>query len=202
MKNLSPILTLLMVGTLSAILWRVEVEYHGWEGLIWVSYFHWAIPCGVLLFATWLCFFCGVKPFKKRVLFVSIFILFSAVSYVLTYDSVTVYYSGWIGLIELPWWYWIRLYLIYLIVPSVSILFLVISRLFSDSVTLRRSVLSLSVYALAFPVAILLLEITQHRGRPDVLHAIKSGFVIPFLILSLGIPFVFKSDNSCGESEN
>lgn len=35
------------------LLWRVELEWHGWHGLIWVGYTHWAVPIGAALFLGW-----------------------------------------------------------------------------------------------------------------------------------------------------
>lgn len=37
-------------GIFSALLWRAEIELHGWAGLGWTNYFHWAEATGVLLF--------------------------------------------------------------------------------------------------------------------------------------------------------
>mgnify|MGYP001797487838 CR=1 FL=1 len=50
-----PIGSLALLAILCGLLWRLEVEYQGWAGLKWVSYFHWAAPlasydCSIQLF--------------------------------------------------------------------------------------------------------------------------------------------------------
>ncbi len=57
------------VALLAGLLWRAEVEWHGWAGLTWLDHFHWAVPIGVLLFLGWLALFCGVQPMWKRTAF-------------------------------------------------------------------------------------------------------------------------------------
>ncbi|APR85918.1 Hypothetical protein A7982_11267 [Minicystis rosea] len=37
-------------GILSAVLWRAEIEQHGWAGLQWLRWFHWAVPVGLAAF--------------------------------------------------------------------------------------------------------------------------------------------------------
>jgi hypothetical protein len=39
-------------------------------------------------------------------------------------------------------------------------------------------------------LAIWLLEVVDHRGGADLIHALKSGFVIPLLVVSLGFPLL------------
>ncbi|MEZ4320718.1 MAG: hypothetical protein R3F61_24770 [Myxococcota bacterium] len=49
-----PLVDLLLLAALLGAFWRAEVEWHGWHGLIWVQYFHWVVPVGVLAFLAWL----------------------------------------------------------------------------------------------------------------------------------------------------
>jgi cytochrome b6-f complex iron-sulfur subunit len=56
------VLSLLLLAGIAAVLWRLEVDAHGWPGLIWLSYFHWAIPAAVLLLLAWIYFF-AYRPF-------------------------------------------------------------------------------------------------------------------------------------------
>lgn len=44
--NVYPLISLLFLAVFLGLLWRIEVEVHGWQGLIWVSYFHVAVPVG------------------------------------------------------------------------------------------------------------------------------------------------------------
>jgi len=36
--------TLATIALLIALIWRLEVEFRGWDGLTWIGYFHLAIP--------------------------------------------------------------------------------------------------------------------------------------------------------------
>ena len=54
----------------------------------------------------------------------------------------------------------------------------------------RYLILTPLLFATAFPIAIFLLWLTNHRGGPNVIHAIKSGFVFPFLLIAAGLPFL------------
>jgi hypothetical protein len=51
-------------------------------------------------------------------------------------------------------------------------------------------VLSSVLFVVSWPVAVWLLEVVDHRGGADLIHALKSGFVIPLLVVSLGFPLL------------
>ena len=46
-------LSLVVFAALAGIAWRIEIEYHGWKGLIWLGYYHLAIPFAIFLFLIW-----------------------------------------------------------------------------------------------------------------------------------------------------
>ena len=47
------VLLLVRVGLLAGGLWRAELEWHGWTGLLWLGYFHLAVPAGAAAFIAW-----------------------------------------------------------------------------------------------------------------------------------------------------
>ena len=49
-----PLVELVALAALLGVVWRGEVEWHGWDGLRWVGYFHWAVPVGGIAFLAWL----------------------------------------------------------------------------------------------------------------------------------------------------
>lgn len=54
-------------GLLSAALWRGEIELHGWAGLAWLGWFHWAVPVGLALFiASALAVIRAARPTLRR----------------------------------------------------------------------------------------------------------------------------------------
>ena len=40
----------LPAALMAGIGWRAEIELHGWAGLAWLSWFHWAVPLSIALF--------------------------------------------------------------------------------------------------------------------------------------------------------
>ena len=193
-------LHLLLVALVSALLWRIEVEAHGWEGLIWIEYFHWAIPVGVLLFLGWVAMhgpFIGLR----RLSFPAVCLGVGA---------------GWFALFEWAcgWVYGIgldhglrifasphaeqaleMLILIHrawtLLLPVVFIgtpvVFAALLALHGWNPGWRRVAVGMAVFALSVPASFVLLTITRHPNDELFLHAIKSGFIIPFLVVGLGL---------------
>jgi hypothetical protein len=143
-----------------------------------------------------------IHPLRLRIIFAIVFMVFAAVAYLITYSSITTFYSRvMVPITMFPWWFRIWYFSIFIIFPLVPIIFLLIARLFCAHITFWRSALSLGLYVSSFPIAILLLRLVAHKGHPDFLHAIKSGFVIPFLILSFGIPFLFGETMGVGQPD-
>jgi hypothetical protein len=77
--------------------------------------------------------------------------------------------------------------------------FLIVHHLLSPS----RSILwtGVFVYAIAFPIAIMILWAMRHIGGPNTINAIKSGFVFPIIAFSLGLPFI-KGNSQPGNRKN
>jgi len=180
--------SLILIGLIAGVLWRLEVEWHGWEGLVWTTYFHWAYPAGVLLFVAWLSAFCGVAGLKFRIAFILILFFYFAAVYPIVENSAKELFYRNIFMGSPSWWD--RRFSIFIIFPLVFWIFLCIARIFKAPMSLKGSILSFGLYLLSFPIAELLLALFHHRGGADTLHAIKSGFVIPLMVLSFGFPFV------------
>lgn len=50
----------------------------------------------------------------------------------------------------------------------------------------NRLLASVLLFVLAWPLAVFIRSFVDDRGAHDGIHALKSGFVIPFLVLALG----------------
>jgi len=183
------ILSLIAIALIVAFIWRLEVDRHGWDGLVWTSYFHWSIPIGILLFTAWLAVFCSVQPIGHRIAFLFSFLIFSAAAYLLFSNSIIEFYS--LVLFPFRWdWFWLWHFSIFIIFPLLPWLSFALARLFRAPLTLKGMGLSFLLYLLAFPLAIMLLKLLYQERNADELQAIKSGFVIPFLVVSYGLPFI------------
>ncbi|MBD3219872.1 hypothetical protein GF314_01400 [bacterium] len=187
--------SLIIVAVASAALWRLEVEHHGWVGLTWIGYEHRAIPVGIALFLGWLAFFCGVRPWWKRALFLVTLVVAAVLLEPLVeaalrshfvYGPMEFLYAVEYGVgtyRALDRW-------CYALLAALPLLLLDIAHRFGVRPSWRRGLAGFGVYVASLPVAILALELTDHVGAADAIHALKSGFVIPMLVVGLGVPFV------------
>lgn len=177
------------VAVLAAVAWRVELEVHGWDGLDWIGYFHWAIPLGVFLFFGWLYLFVPVSSKARRICLLLTAAVagaawFLVVQFALCYRfNAEAFVPLTVG--ERP--YRAYLNLIYAVVPLTPLLFVGLLWAFVARPKLSRLALSIAIYLLACPISVGILAAVGHRGKPDALHAIKSGVIIPFLVAGLGV---------------
>lgn len=180
----------------SGALWRLELEHHGWGGLNWLSYFHLAIPIGLFLFLLWFNVYISMS-IKKRI---ALNLIALSVAYAHFYWLINavnkVYSRSPLAMLESfsqPEWVREAYGYSILFIPIVFAL-MVISflRLFKFKRSYWRVLLFTLAIAGAFLSAVILLDITNHRGSADEIHALKSGIVIPFLFLSLGTLVVKK----------
>lgn len=175
--------SLITIALLAAVGWRLEVEWHGWDGLGWIGYFHWAIPVGALLVSGWLHRFGEAR--RPMMLAVAAFGLAAAV-FLIEINAVAVVYSRWPGG-QTRFLTALGLMLGAFVAYPIGLWW--IARGLGAPIRLRRCLLGLALYGAALPLTVALLDLMSHRGGADMLHAIKTGFVIPWLVVSLGLPF-------------
>lgn len=188
---------LTLLSLLCGLLWRIEVEYHGWTGLIWLGYFHWAIPVGFGLFLIWAKGFLELDA-NKRVLFNVATIVFGVLVYCGLEISLSYFFSqgpsGYVMVISTPpWKYHVYQNAFYFIIPLMPVGTFLILKLFGKNVGAKRLLLSIVCIIFSIPFSTFLLELVNHKGGADYIHAIKSGFLIPLWCFSMGLLFVGKS---------
>lgn len=191
-------ISLTLLSLLCGLLWRIEVEFHGWTGLIWLKYFHWAVPVGFGLFLIWANGFVGMIA-NKKVLFNVVAIIFGALVYYSLGISLTYFFSqGPTGFMMLlttpPWKFNLFRNAFYIIIPLMPAGTFFILSLFGKKVNWRRLILSLVGIIIAVPLSTLLLELVNHKGGHDYIHSIKSGFLMPLWCFSIGILFIGKKE--------
>ncbi|MEL6699277.1 MAG: hypothetical protein AAFP89_23735 [Bacteroidota bacterium] len=186
-----PIGSLALLAILCGLLWRLEVEYQGWAGLKWVSYFHWAAPLGLGLFMLWGNAMIDIDT-RKRV-FLNILI---GIYGIILYAALVITSRWTLGRWILPpqWPLMIVRYSLFILIPLIPLGAYLIMRVFRMHLPWRILLLSMAGYLLAMPLSVWILEILDHKGGADVIHTIKSGVLIPFWVFALGWLVIKKRD--------
>lgn len=189
------IISLLFFALLSGIIWRIEVEYHGWKGLIWLSYYHLAIPSALVLFLIWSNISIQLKLPQRIGLNLTAIVLAVAVTILLEQSFRRTFFFGPSAL----------LYIIsddplkflahadYFIVGLLPVSMALISRIFGIVCKPVFVVISTVVMAVSPDVTVILLDVFKDKGNPDYIHAIKSGYLMAFWFLALGLVFIRSS---------
>lgn len=191
----SATLSLVAVAVLAALLWRFELEWHGWEGLTWLGYFHWAVPVGVGIFLAWIGLFARFPSGIKRWGFLGVAAFAAPVLYLATRYSLKLFFArgpaalpavaglGTETFIAVGWSavFWL---------PALPVLVALTGRRFGLEVSWKKIALSVVVFSSSLPVALVLMRIFDAPGAVDAIHAIKTGYVIPLLVIGLGVPFI------------
>ena len=186
MKMLRTI-TLIVVSLTTGLLWRAELEIRwGWASLDWIGQFHWSFPIAAGIYLFWMNQELDWLAERKKRLVLGTALVLGVMAYFVGGTAMSWTYNRWIGLFP-------RLQCIsYMLSPVVvyavlgTAYFIAVAKLASPSVV--GTIVGGVCYVLAFPVALLLLWVTDHRGGPDPIHAIKSGFVFPIIAFALGSP--------------
>ena len=181
------LISLIIVALLCGVLWREELELRwGWESLAWGEHFHWAIPFGGLIFMTWVSQM--ARPARPWKLMAELTLLW-AVFYAVLEFILLRFFSRWLFTFNFHYYYLgYALPLIWLLLPPS---FFVVCRRHGLQTPRRLKWMSLVCFFASWPLAVWLLDVVDHRGGADLIHALKSGFVIPLLVLSLGFPLLF-----------
>ncbi len=197
--------SLVAVALVCAGTWRAEIEYHDWSGLLWLGYFHWAAPIGVGLFIFWAVYFSDILSRLRKMLFAcalggagligifasqwSLFILRDerVPQAMIRYFTVLTWERILVAAIAVVW------------LVSVPVLLAVVAHLVGMRMTWRRLALSELIWLGAPLFGMLVIAVFFPHGHasqaygPDFIHAIKTGFIIPPLVVALGILFLPRS---------
>tara|TARA_B110000211_G_C14025513_1_gene529616 strand:- start:837 stop:1484 length:648 start_codon:yes stop_codon:yes gene_type:complete len=192
--------SLIILALFSGLFWRLELEYHGWRGLLWLGSPNNAVPISYCLFLIWSLPFIKLKV-SLKILFYALIVLLTLISvYSIMLTIQNMYLRGPLGLIRMFERPSIIKTLIrnsaFFILPLTSVASFYIIKAFKLSIKLKSYLLAIIGVIVSFPISIFLLYITDHKGGADVIHSIKSGFVIPFLVFSFGLFVLGISNNA------
>ena len=188
-------LALIIFSLLTFVIWRVEVEYYGWEGLIWLEYDHKAIPISLLLFVLWVNVFFNLGNFRQK-LAINVLLLFWIFVGAISFPTALQYHfiAGpsamvlWAFPSILTYFF---LVLTYLFLPLFPILTLFSLRLLKIKIPFKRIIIAQVLFLLSLPMAYFSLMILPDKGYIDAIHTIKNGYIFPFLFFALGLPLIY-----------
>lgn len=189
-----PLTTLWLLALLSGIAWRAELELRtGWASLQWIGQFHWAIPAGVLAFILWVL---SVTRVQRPWAFAATLLVYSTAAYVIVGRLLMTAFGRVIllgdeGMDAIARRIGIEKLVNFLLIALLPLTFGLLCRLFGVRVRLLPVLASAILFMLSWPLAAHAFYFVEQRGTPgDPIHALKSGYVIPLLILSLGFPLL------------
>lgn len=188
------IISLSIVSVVCGLIWRGELEFHGWHGLKWVSYFHYSVPVSLLVFLLWASNFLEIQRSKKLWLLIALALSFIIGMYSVLITLKYTFITGPMAMVLLfePQNIFIDLYRnsAFFLIPFLIFLFPFVIKKVGLKINYKNAIYSLLGILVSAPLALIILFITNHKGGTDLIHTIKSGFVIPFLVFSLGILFL------------
>ncbi|WNJ17938.1 hypothetical protein [Pontibacter sp. G13] len=185
-----PTIWLGIIALLSGIMWRVELEYHGWAGLNWLGYFHWSLVATTGMYMVWAHILLPVTP-KRRILLQIAAIVYAAYMYI-WFVSGQHYWHSKFARFWFPDSPWDRLYSLWLNTGATGIALLplgqaLILRAFGYKIHIRIAFTAAFGMVLSFVFAMQILTAIDHRGGADMIHAIKSGVILPFWTFCCGM---------------
>lgn len=196
-----PAVSLIILALASGFGWRIELESTtGWASLAWVDTFHWTVPVAVAGFIVWASL---VAPVRQKMAFCCALGGLACVGYFGTGLALRLFFatgpSAFFFIVDLGNGnadlgmaiFQILQSAVLLVLPFTPLVFCFVCRCFGASISLFHAVTSTILYLLSWPIAVLVRMPFEDIGGADLIHALKSGFVIPFLVLSLGYPLLY-----------
>jgi hypothetical protein len=183
--------TLLITALLIALVWRVEVELRGWDGLGWLGYTHLAIPLGGMLFLGWVWLVSRSQEHAPKV--IGLAAIWGTLAWCILDYAASAYFVG--GLAATGY-------------------MITLGALFDHVCWLSPAIWGASILALyagyslifRFPpfvwlggfvlwtgswhLGLLVISIVPERGYPDLIHSLKTGWMIPFCVIAVGMPIL------------
>lgn len=189
--NVYPLISLLFLAVFLGLLWRLEIEFHGWQGLIWVSYFHVSVPVGFGLFLLWANVLVNID-WKNRIFLNLATMVFGLLMYLGLVTSLTFIFAGgpfgfWLLIETSEWEQNFYRFLIFLLIPLIPIGAYLLLKAVRRNPPIKFLAFAVLGLICSIPISVLLLEVFDHKGGADIIHTIKSGALVPFWVFSLGV---------------
>ena len=181
--------SLLAIAVGSGVLWRWELDARGWDGLTWLTYFHWAIPVSVAVFVGWSAVVAPVQGPARRIVLAVLLLVAAPPLYVWTGLTVSlVFASGPSAFALILFDEALGRFSVGLaLVPVVPVTVAVAAFAVGVPRIGWRLLVSEALWWAAPVAALVVLRGFPDRGSCDLIHTIKTGWVAPFLVVALGV---------------
>lgn len=186
------LITLFLFALLAGTIWRIEVEQAGWHGLIWITYFHYAIPAALFLFLIWANLSIQIELIRRIALnLIAISIAFIAVI-TLDLSFGRMFMSGPSALFYSPAKDPLRFLIFGDVILSgiLPLIIALIARMFGIVCRPVFVVLSITSLIISPYFGIFLLDLFNEKGPSDYIHTIKSGYLLALWFFSIGLVFI------------
>jgi|GEM_PF-3555173 len=192
------VVTLVLVSFVPAVLWHLEVRFNGWADLGWVWSTRYSIYLGLILFVAWLAFNVEAGSVARKYIFLVVGgLVLLPIHFHLTERFVSMFFitgpMAWLlPRFETPLLLW----------PILSGLAVMgMARITRVTTSWRRILLAvILLYSSPYlGMALNYLVFCEWNGymlidgcvaSNDLIHTFKTGAIIPFLIIAIGLPFV------------
>lgn len=184
-----------MISLFSGVSWAIEMWVRGWEGLAWIGRLHLTL----FLTAILVCAFLNRSSTSQRRSWLTVLGLGLVGGFAgHLYFGLAGYFSFVIGPSALPLiiignaGLWLGRLIGIVMFFAVPVIGFALGALMGQQVRVRGILWGCIILISGMVVCPALLDVTSHLGRLDLIHAIKSGFGVPFLVFAFLAPSVIR----------
>ncbi|MCL2800356.1 MAG: hypothetical protein FWD28_01175 [Treponema sp.] len=206
------IFSIVILAFLSNLIWIIELLYHGWDGLTWLSYFHYALIIIPILFFLWLTYICYNLNVKINILFyvvmyIIFFVVFRIILFFQTISGpsaipVSLYFSDTDLAIAIIG----KLFYIGIVLQCVLIYIVnIIICLYEKKKITVKDIIIISSHIIIIPIVcvivsfiiLFLLKLNYMRYTFEPIHWVKTGSIIfSFIIYECSFIYYIKKEKS------
>ena len=170
---------LLLTSLLTFVIWRYEVEYYGWAGLLWLGYFHKAIPICFFLFVAWFIIYVEAPSRRLKRLYVLCLLGIGSSILTATFFILCIIF-GFGGNVPI----WMLCFFLY------PLLLFPILRRFNLYIPVPYILLAQFLFSGAPLICVELIRYFPWQATADSIHVFKTGYIYPFWFFAIGFPVI------------
>ncbi len=184
------------ISSFAGLLWAIEMWTRGWDGLQWINRFHFTIFAVAILVTIFL----NHHGNRDRLSYGKVLLIAAPLSVAIhIYFGIAGFFSfvigpsGMILMLLGDFGLWIGRItgaVMFFAIPAIGMIW---GRAFGLLGNIRGFAYGLLVVIFGIGFCPILLDAIPHSGRSDLIHCIKTGIGIPFLVFSFLVPTMVKN---------